>query len=623
VWFGQNPHIAWGHTSLQTDILDVFQDRLIRDAPGCPVRLCIESAGELHPVEERSESYRINQVGDGVLDNFFEFPPRPDVLTVPFRSFGPILDVEDRSVVDGGPATETTALTLQYTGLQGTRRLHWIFNTQRARDVFEFREGARFASELNTVVADNSGNLAYFSGGEVPLRADLEAGGLVGSHPALIRDGSGPNNWIPDPERSQGQVLPFQVIPFDEMPQVVNPPAGFVVNANEDPSGSVLDNDSLNQFRPSNPGAIYYFGSYFLTSGLRNGRVTRLLREKIDGGEKISLDDMKRFQANTQLLDAELMTPFVLAAFENAHSPGTPSELAAFASDPGIAEAMGRLAAWDFSTPTGIPEGYDASDVDGVRSPDVSPTEAAHSVAATLYNVWRAKFIRNQVNAPLAALGLAPGFGGSSLALVHHLLSQEPFTGVGASGVNFFPEPAALAPEDRRDVALLQALSDAIDALASNRYADAFGNSTNQDDYRWGRLHRVTFRHPLGGPFSIPPAAGFTDLTLDLPGISRDGGYNTVNRGVNSALADGANQFQCGQGAVSRLVMAPDHPLARPDGVLGFNSLPGGSSGDSEDPLYASQLGSWLTVDYHRMPMNARDVRVAAERVELFTPAVP
>jgi penicillin amidase len=403
------------------------------------------------------------------------------------------------------------------------------------------------------------------------------------------------------------------VIPFDEMPQAVNPPAGFVVNANEDPSGSVLDNDSLNQFRPSNPGAIYYFGSYFLTSGLRNGRVTRLLREKIDAGEKISLDDMKRFQANTQQLDAELMTPFVLAAFENAQSPGAPSELAAFASDPGIAEAMGRLAAWDFSTPTGIPEGYDASDVDGVRSPDVSPTEAAHSVAATLYNVWRAKLLKNQVYASLATLGLAPRFG--SLSLVHHLLAQEPFTGVGASGVNFFPEPAALAPEDRRDVALLQALSDALDALASDSNAAAFGNSTDQDDYRWGRLHRVRFPHPLGGAYSIPPAAGFTDL----PGISRDGGYNTVNRGVNSALADRASSFTFSSGSVARLVMAP----GRPFDALGFSSLSGGSSGDPASPLYASQLAAWLTVDYHRMPMNHRDVRVAAERVELFTPAAP
>ena len=64
--------------------------------------------------------------------------------------------------------------------------------------------------------------------------------------------------------------------------------------------------------------------------------------------------------------------------------------------------------------------------------------------------------------------------------------------------------------------------------------------------------------------------------------------------------------------------MSPGHPLTRWDGVLGFASVPGGSSGDADHPLYASQLGKWLTVDYHHMPMNRRDVRMVAERVELF-----
>jgi penicillin amidase len=37
-------------------------------------------------------------------------------------------------------------------------------------------------------------------------------------------------------------------------------------------------------------------------------------------------------------------------------------ELDLLRSDPRIAEAVGRLAAWDFTTPTGIQPGYDAGD---------------------------------------------------------------------------------------------------------------------------------------------------------------------------------------------------------------------------------------------------------------------
>jgi len=457
---------------------------------------------------------------------------------------------------------------------------------------------------------------------------------VVGNEPWLVRDGSGPCNWVRDPlslqgqgapPYSQGQTIPFLAIPFDEMPSVVNPPNGFVVNANNDPSGSELDNDLVNQLRPS--GGIYYLGPSFVL-GFRAGRLTQLLNSRIEAGEKISLEDMKHFQANTQQLDAELMTPFLLEAHANAHRVGAPAELASFASDPEIEEAVSRLAAWDFSTPTGIPEGYDAAEVDGVRDPVVSPEEAAHSVAATLYNVWRMKLITKVIVGRLRDFGLTQNFTDASFNGLHHLLSRESFTGVGVSGIDFFPEPAALPASDRRDVALLKALRGALNMLAGNAFAKAFGNSSNQDDYRWGKLNRVTLEHPLGGLRSIPPAAGFTDLSLQLPGLARDGGYRTVNPGGDanaggSTISMNAHAFQFSNGSEWRRVLAAGRRLARPDGVLGFASLAGGSSGDAESPLYASQLANWLTVDYHRVPMNRRDVRMVAERVEVFTPPKP
>jgi penicillin amidase len=643
---GQSQFIAWGGTAFFGDVSDTFRDRLIRGDQGCAARLCIESAGELHPVEERSEIYRMNSLGNSVLDDTIDMtstiallaPEAVNVLSVPFRSFGPIVDVTDRGVVDdpGSTPAETTVLTLQYSGLHGTRIGEALFGFMTARNVTEFGEAVRLfaATVKNWAVADTNGDLAYFTSGDIPLRADLEAGHVVGNQPWLVRDGSGSCNWVRDPlaiqgqdvpPYSQGQTLPFLTIPSDEMPAVVNPASGFVVNANNDPSGTNLDNDLVNQFRSS--GGIYYLGPAFVL-GFRAGRITELLESAIGAGGKVSLEDMKRLQANTQQLDAELMTPFLLEAYANAERLAAPAELANLASDPRIAEAVSRLAAWDFSTPTGIPEGYDAADLDGVRDPVVSPGEAAHSVAATLYNVWRLKLISNVIIGRLRDFGLTQNFTGASFNGLHHLLSREPFTGVGASGIDFFPEPAALPVADRRDLALLQALRDALDALAGNAFASAFANSTNQDDYRWGKLNRVMLEHPLGGLRSIPPAAGFTDLSPQLGGMARDGGYATVNPGGQAGaglttISINARAFEFSDGSEYRRVLAPSHPLARPDGVLGFANLAGGSSGDSTSPLYASQLGKWLTVDYHRVPMNSRDVRVAAERVELFTAAAP
>ena len=67
--------------------------------------------------------------------------------------------------------------------------------------------------------------------------------------PFFVRDGVGPDNWMPDAAHSQGQAIPFAVLPAAEMPQTVNPENGFFVNANNDPAGTSLDNDPLNQFR--------------------------------------------------------------------------------------------------------------------------------------------------------------------------------------------------------------------------------------------------------------------------------------------------------------------------------------------------------------------------------------
>ena len=82
--------------------------------------------------------------------------------------------------------------------------------------------------------------------------------------------------------------------------------------------------------------------------------------------------------------------------------------------------------------------------------------------------------------------------------------------GVGASGVNFFPGPDGYSPEQARDLILLQNLRAALDLLAGNEFAAAFGNSTDLRDYRWGYLHRIELDHLLGGPFSIPSAGGFS-----------------------------------------------------------------------------------------------------------------
>jgi penicillin amidase len=99
--------------------------------------------------------------------------------------------------------------------------------------------------------------------------------------------------------------------------------------------------------------------------------------------------------------------------------------------------------------------------------------------------------------------------------------------GRGASGLPFFNVPIAnVTPEAARDIIILTSLKQALNLLASPTFAPAFGGSTNQNDYRWGKLHRIVFSHWFNvAPFNIPTGAGFSDLAWDLPGIATDGGY--------------------------------------------------------------------------------------------------
>jgi penicillin amidase len=219
---------------------------------------------------------------------------------------------------------------------------------------------------------------------------------------------------------------------------------------------------------------------------------------------------------------------------------------------------------------------------------------------------------RGVVDARLADFGLDAGSTEALKALVH-LLDGAPYTGVAAAGFEWIPEPAALSPAERRDLALLGALRETLDHLASNAMAAAFANSTDQDDYRWGRLHRIAFDHAFEDSFDIPPQGGFEDLAPGLRGLSRDGGYEVVNASGFSARSISVNGFMFGGGPVRRYV-----GRAGADEIHGVNVVPGGPSGIAGDPGYATQLATWLTADYHAVKMS----QAAAGGVpELFLPA--
>jgi penicillin G amidase len=601
---GQNPWIAWGSTTNPMDVTDTYLEA-VRPDPTSPSGLSTLFSGQLEHVLPVPETFRANGPGNGTPDDVAVVPPGgpipPATLIVPRRNNGPIVQLD---------VARGSALSVQYTGYSATQELESFLVWMQARDLDDFRRGVQSfdVGSQNWSYADRIGTIAYLTSAELPLREDLQAGRVTGLPPYFIRNGQGGNEWLPAGTTHPGQAVPYEILPPAEMPQLVNPPAGWFVNANNDPLGTTLDNNPLNQLRPG--GGILYLSPGY--DGFRGGRITEMIRSALARGHRVDETAVRRMQADTVLLDAEFFAPRIVEAWRRAGGSSVP-ELGALAADPRLAEAVGRLARWDFATPTGIAEGYDASDRSG-RLGRPRRSEVASSVAASIYALWRSRFIASTVDATVAPFELPPPSGDQALTALKRALLGAP----SLSGLDLFAAaaPGVPDPADRRDVALLAALRAALDRLASPDFAAAFGGSTDQDDYRWGKLHRLVLASPLGGPWSVPPAFGQVPAPLaGLPGLPVDGGFNVVDASSHNARADSVNGFMFGSGPARRYVGV----LTR-DGPEASSALPGGTSAAPSSRHYLDLLPSHLTNDYYPVRLRLADILRAIESVQVFLP---
>lgn len=595
---------CWGLTTNSLDVTDTFQEQFVVNSYGLPTHTIYQ--GQREPVLWVFQSYFVNQIGDGVADNVVRdnsigYTNGGVTIIVPRRNNGPVVQINGN-----------TGLSIQYSGWGATYELEAFRKVNRATNLEEFRTAVLDfdVGSQNFAYADKLGNIAYFVSAEIPIREDLQAGSVNGAPPFIVRNGTGGNEWMRPVNRHPGQHLPYEILSPEEMPYTINPAQGYIANANNDPIGTTFDNNPLNQLRPEG-GILYYAPGH---SSYRMGRIDREMQKLVARGN-ITVQDMMKLQSNNQQLDAELVLPHVLNAANNIEACGMDA-------DAGLAEALGRLAAWDYSTPTGIQQGFDAGDNPLALAPP-SDDEISRSVGATLWAVTRGQLIRNTMDYTLSKVGLGsyqPGANEAYSGLKFQLDAFGPLGGKGASGLDFFtnvsPELAGAPAEVRRDCVLLGSVRGALDLLASDEFAPAFAGSTDQNDYRWGKLHRITFKHTLGTALSIPGTAGypFQDLAEGLPGISRQGGFDVVDQSSHNARANSVNGFTFGSGPVRRFIgEMTDTPTL-------LQIAPGGQDGNPGDMGYISQLPLWLVNGYKPLVIDpAVSDASAVVRLE-FTP---
>ncbi len=623
---GCNSNICWGSTVNPMDVTDTFLETFTVNSYGLPT--AIVHNGQTEPVQWVFQSYYVNQLSPGQTDNIARnnsigYTNGAVTIIVPRRNNGPVVQIDSpgNCQITGQKSSPAYAcgLSIAYTGWGATKELESFKLIDRAKNLDDFQNALTYFDfgSQNFAYSDTAGNIAYFTSAENPIRDDLQNyGGYLGSPPFFIRDGSGKahNDWLPVTHPQPNQATPFEIMSAAEMPHAINPASDYFANANNDPIGVTLDNNPFNQVRPG--GGIYYLNYGY--SSYRMGRIDRMLSSMIAAGHKITMTDIQNVQLNNQPVDAELLLPYLLAAYQNASAGGAWGPLQQLADDPQITEAISRLTAWDLSTPTGLAQGFDAGVPAGTAP---TPARLDNSVAATEFYMWRSNAIKNVVDATLTQYGLGsylPG-GDSAYTSLKFLLDAFPaLGGKGASGINFFNVPGAPNAAAARDYVLLKSLQDGLNQLASNAFAPAFGNSTDQADYHWGALHRVVLKHPLGGPFNLPGPNpyGFSDLAPDLPGLARDSGFETVNPGGGALRVSSVNDFMfSGASAPGRRFVGE---MFTP--IKAVEVIPGGESAVLGDPNYASQLLLWLTGGYHPLVVDPNAALQGTQTTVNFVP---
>jgi acyl-homoserine-lactone acylase len=193
VYQGFNAHAGWMHTTSSADCVDEFEETVVEQAG----RLFYRYGAELRPVRTTPVELRF-RAQDGTLAT--------RSFTVFRTHHGPIVRAEDGKWVAVALMDRPVAA------------LEQAFLRTKAHDLAAFNEVSRRAanSTNNTIFADDRGAIAFLSPQFVPRRDDR----FDYTRPV---DGADPaTDW-------QGDT------PISELPTVIDPPNGWVYNANDGP----------------------------------------------------------------------------------------------------------------------------------------------------------------------------------------------------------------------------------------------------------------------------------------------------------------------------------------------------------------------------------------------------
>ncbi len=256
---GFNDHLGWTHTTNPLDGIDLFELTLVEGG--------YRWDGGVRAFEADTQSIRVRLPGGSL---------RQEVLEVRRSVHGPVLEVRGDK-----------AVAVRLVGLDRPHMFEQYWDMIRARSLSEF-ESALSRQQIpifNVIYADREGHILYLFGGHTPIRSrgswqDWQ-GVVAGDRPDML--------WT-------------RTHPYEELPRVVDPPNGWVQNANDPPWSSTLPG-------LLNPGD---FPAYLAPRGLRF-RAQRSLR-MLDQDRKIDFEALSRYKHSTRMEVADRILDELTAA---------------------------------------------------------------------------------------------------------------------------------------------------------------------------------------------------------------------------------------------------------------------------------------------------------------------
>jgi len=187
VLVGHNQRIAWGATNLGADVEDLFIETF-------------NGQGQY----QTPEGWKRPEIHHEII----HVRGKPDVaLDVVVTRHGPVIS----DLIPG----ETRKLALQWAPLKDPAFVSYpFFELDSAQNWEEFRKAVSLMGgpSLNLVYADVDGHIGYQAEGRIPLRAS-------------------PTNGVPVAGNDNAHEW-TGVVPFDELPSVLDPPSGILATAN-------------------------------------------------------------------------------------------------------------------------------------------------------------------------------------------------------------------------------------------------------------------------------------------------------------------------------------------------------------------------------------------------------